>query len=181
MEELGIAHLADARPVSLSGGERQRVALARALAVKPRLLLLDEPFASIDRDGRAALRRTLKETLDRHGTPAVFVTHDEDEAIEIGDSLVLLERGVTLASGSPSSLLRPARAVVVAGVLAGPPTPLEGGRIRAALRDAVIEMPADLLPPSEGAPGVHVDADVNKGAATADIPLRLNLVQKETR
>jgi molybdate transport system ATP-binding protein len=77
MDELGIRHLADARPASLSGGERQRVALARALAVKPRLLLLDEPFASIDQEGRASLRRMLRRTLASRGVPAVFVTHDE--------------------------------------------------------------------------------------------------------
>ena len=145
MDELGIGHLADARPASLSGGERQRVAFARALAVKPRLLLLDEPFASIDRGGREALRRALKEALARHATPAVFVTHDEDEAIDVGESLVLFERGRTIASGSPASLLRRGRSVVVSGTIAGEPLPLDDGRARVALSDAVIEGPASIL------------------------------------
>jgi molybdate transport system ATP-binding protein len=96
MAALGVAALRDARPATLSGGERQRVALARALAVRPRLMLLDEPFASIDRPGRAALRETLKEVLARYQTPAVLVTHDPEEAAHVGDVLVRYERGRTL-------------------------------------------------------------------------------------
>lgn len=157
MMDLGVTHLASAKPPSLSGGERQRVALARALAVRPRLLLLDEPFASIDREGRVALRRALRQALEKRGTPAVFVTHDEDEAIEMGDSMVLLDKGVTSATGSPAALLRRPRAVVVSGVVDGEAEPLGDGRSRASLRDAVIEGPADLL---------------------ASAPLRLDLVDR---
>jgi len=93
LEEVGLAHRARARPDELSGGERQRVALARALAVSPRLLLLDEPFASIDRAGRAALGQTLRDVLTRRGTPAVLVTHDPIEARDMGDSLVPMDHG----------------------------------------------------------------------------------------
>lgn len=111
LRELGLAHLARSRPSVLSGGERQRVALARALAVRPKLLLLDEPFASIDHEGRRALRRLLRETLDRHGTPAVFVTHDPEEALDLGDHLFRIEAGRVTASGSPQGVLewRPGR------------------------------------------------------------------------
>jgi molybdate transport system ATP-binding protein len=105
IRELGVEHLRDSRPDRLSGGERQRVALARALAVKPRLLVLDEPFASIDMDGRSALRETLRHALARHATPAVFVTHDPAEAEEIGDWMVAFERGRTVASGKPADVL----------------------------------------------------------------------------
>ena len=106
MDELGIAQLAAARPGDLSGGERKRVALARALVVRPRLLLLDEPFASIDEAGQLALRTAVRETLARHGTPAVLVTHDRDEALAMGDSLVRYERGRTIGAGSPQEMLR---------------------------------------------------------------------------
>jgi molybdate transport system ATP-binding protein len=184
MDELGIGHLADARPASLSGGERQRVALARALAVKPRLLLLDEPFASIDRGGRATLRRALLQALRAHGTPAVFVTHDEEEAIEVGDSLVLLERGTTVAAGSPASLLRAARPVVVSGVIEGSPSALDDGRLRATLRDAVIEGPADWIEATRGAGSVNLEAEgagVAKGAGDTDMPIRLEMFQKDNR
>ncbi|HJZ88527.1 MAG TPA: ATP-binding cassette domain-containing protein [Polyangia bacterium] len=150
LEELGLAQLADARPDALSGGERQRVALARALVVQPRLLLLDEPFASIDQEGRALLRHTLRETLDRHGIPAVFVTHDPDEALALGDRLVRFERGHTTLAGAPGSLLRRGHPVVVAGQAAGPARALEGGRAEIALSAATVEAPAELLEPGEG-------------------------------
>lgn len=115
LEELEIEHLAGAYPASLSGGERQRVALARALAVRPRLLLLDEPFASIDRRGRAALQTTLRATLRHHGMPAVLVTHDSDEAAALADTVVCFDRGRTIASGAPGSLL-PGREAADPGV-----------------------------------------------------------------
>jgi molybdate transport system ATP-binding protein len=105
LEEVGIAHLAAARPASLSGGERQRVALARALAVAPRLLLLDEPFASIDRAGRAALWRTLRDALERHAIPAVLVTHDASEARRVGQVAVRLEQGRSVAHGAAADVI----------------------------------------------------------------------------
>lgn len=109
---LGLEHLRHARPERLSGGERQRVALARALAVKPRLLLLDEPFASIDQAGRAELRAGLLETLDRYDTPAIFVTHDPAEALAVGDSMVRFGPGGTGAAGPPRELLQDALPVI---------------------------------------------------------------------
>jgi ABC-type sulfate/molybdate transport systems ATPase subunit len=107
LEEVGLAHRARARPDELSGGERQRVALARALAVSPRLLLLDEPFASIDRAGRATLGKTLREVLTRRGTPAVLVTHDAEEAKEMGDALVPLENGKGGKAVTPGEFFGP--------------------------------------------------------------------------
>ncbi len=95
LEELGLAHRARARPEELSGGERQRVAFARALSVSPRLLLLDEPFASIDRPGRAALCNVVRDLLAKKDTPAVLVTHDDAEAMALGDRLVPIEGGKT--------------------------------------------------------------------------------------
>ncbi|EYF00369.1 ATP-binding cassette domain-containing protein [Chondromyces apiculatus] len=145
MEELGIAHRATARPASLSGGERQRVALARALLVAPRLLLLDEPFASIDQEGRAELREVLRAALARHGIPAVLVTHDPEEALVLGDTLVRFERGRTVAQGAPAEILRQERAVVVTGVAAGPATAVGEGRVVLSLREARVEGPAALL------------------------------------
>ncbi|AKT39336.1 ATP-binding cassette domain-containing protein [Chondromyces crocatus] len=145
MEEVGIAHLAGARPSSLSGGERQRVALARALLVEPRLLLLDEPFASIDQAGRAELRQVLRETLARHGTPAVLVTHDPEEALALGDTMVRFERGRTVAQGSPAALLREDGVVLLTGVTTGTTTEAGEGRVALALREARLEGPAEVL------------------------------------
>jgi len=105
LSELGLDALSDARPWSLSGGERQRVAIGRALCVEPRLLLLDEPLSSLDWEGRASLQRLLREVIERHGIPAVLVTHDPEEALAMGDWLVRFERGKTVASGYPRKLL----------------------------------------------------------------------------
>jgi molybdate transport system ATP-binding protein len=145
LEELGIAHLARARPDSLSGGERQRVALARALAVGPRLLLLDEPFASIDRAGRAALWRSLGEVLARRATPAVLVTHDPEEALRVGDEVVRIAQGRSVASGPPGEVIEAGRRVVLRARRAAPASPLPGERARAALSEAEVEGPRALL------------------------------------
>ncbi len=148
MEELGLGRLAGARPARLSGGERQRVALARALAVEPQLLLLDEPFASIDREGRAALRQSLRAVLDHHALPAVFVTHDTGEAIELGDTVVCFERGRTVASGEPETMLAAQPAVTVVGRPVDPVERLDDGRMRVALDRATIEGPPAMLEPN---------------------------------
>ena len=102
--ELGLEQLADASTDRLSGGERKRVALARALAIEPSLLRLDEPFASIDRDGRDELITLLQRTLDRFSVPAVMVTHDAGEARKLASSIVLYERGQATRQVDPAGL-----------------------------------------------------------------------------
>jgi sulfate/thiosulfate transport system ATP-binding protein len=85
--------LADRFPAQLSGGQRQRIALARALAVEPRVLLLDEPFGALDARVRKDLRRWLRELHDRTGYTTIFVTHDQEEALELADRVVVMNRG----------------------------------------------------------------------------------------
>lgn len=98
--------LAHRRPMTLSGGERQRVNLARALAVpQPRLLLLDEPFSGIDRALRDVLLQRLRSTLAERATPAVLVTHDIEEALQLDAEVVRLEDGRVLAQGPARSVL----------------------------------------------------------------------------
>ena len=95
----------DARyPGQLSGGQRQRVALARALAVEPRVLLLDEPFGALDAQVRKDLRRWLREIHDRTGHTTVFVTHDQDEALEMSDRVAILSRGAIEQIGTPDEI-----------------------------------------------------------------------------
>jgi ABC-type sulfate/molybdate transport systems ATPase subunit len=77
----------------LSGGQRQRVALARALAPKPRLLLLDEPFAALDHSSRGQLRSALREMLQESGIPTILVTHDGAEALSLGDHFLMMQHG----------------------------------------------------------------------------------------
>ncbi len=89
-------------PSQLSGGQRQRVALARALAIEPRVLLLDEPFGALDAQVRRDLRRWLRELHDRTGLTTVFVTHDQEEALELADRVAILNRGRIEQLGSPA-------------------------------------------------------------------------------
>ena len=85
--------LADRYPAQLSGGQRQRVALARALAVQPQVLLLDEPFGALDARVRKELRRWLRRLHDEMHITSVFVTHDQEEALEVADRVVIHEQG----------------------------------------------------------------------------------------
>jgi sulfate transport system ATP-binding protein len=112
---MGLLHLvqldvlAERRPSELSGGQRQRVALARALAVKPKVLLLDEPFGALDAKVRKELRRWLRRLHEEVHVTSVFVTHDQEEALEVSDRVVIMNEGRVEQSGTPEEVYeRPA-------------------------------------------------------------------------
>ncbi len=96
--------LHDRFPSQLSGGQRQRIALARALAVEPRVLLLDEPFGALDAKVRKELRRWLRKLHDELHITSIFVTHDQEEALEVADRVVLMNQGKVEQIGSPSEV-----------------------------------------------------------------------------
>ena len=96
--------LADRFPSQLSGGQRQRIALARALAVEPKVLLLDEPFGALDAKVRKELRRWLRRLHDDLHVTSIFVTHDQEEALEVADRVVLMNRGKVEQIGSPQEV-----------------------------------------------------------------------------
>ena len=98
---IGLEGLDNRFPSQLSGGQRQRVAFARALAPNPQLLLLDEPFAAIDAKVRQELRSWLKEMIEKLGVTSIFVTHDQDEAIEVADEIIITNKGRVEQKGSP--------------------------------------------------------------------------------
>ena len=98
---VGLTGLNKRYPNQLSGGQRQRVAFARALATEPSLLLLDEPFAAIDAKVRQELRSWLKDLIQRVGITSIFVTHDQSEAIEVADQIIITNHGHVERSGSP--------------------------------------------------------------------------------
>ena len=100
-------------PSQLSGGQRQRVALARALAIEPRMLLLDEPFGALDAKVRKELRQGLRDIHDETGLTTVFVTHDQEEAMELADLVVVMSMGRIEQIGKPADIrTRPATAFV---------------------------------------------------------------------
>jgi molybdate transport system ATP-binding protein len=97
LERFSIAHVASHRPGEISGGERQRVALARALATQPRLLLLDEPFSALDDPLKLEIIADVKQWLEQHRIPVLFVTHDRGEAGSLGERTLLMKDGKMLA------------------------------------------------------------------------------------
>ncbi|GAA4427013.1 sulfate/molybdate ABC transporter ATP-binding protein [Actinokineospora soli] len=99
-----LEQFADRLPAQLSGGQRQRMALARALAVEPRVLLLDEPFGALDAQVRKELREWLRRLHDEVHVTTVFVTHDQEEALEVADEIVVVNRGRVEQVGTPDQL-----------------------------------------------------------------------------
>lgn len=104
LELVQLGGLADRYPSQLSGGQRQRVALARALAVEPKVLLLDEPFGALDAQVRKDLRRWLRRLHDEIHVTSVFVTHDQEEALEVADRIVVMNRGNIEQIGTPEEV-----------------------------------------------------------------------------
>jgi sulfate transport system ATP-binding protein len=131
-ELLSLVHLdglASRYPSELSGGQRQRMALARALAVEPGLLLLDEPFGALDVKVRQELREWLRRLHDEVHTTTIFVTHDQEEAMEISDQIIVINDGRVEQAGTPDELYdRPANEFVM-GFL-GPITQLGDSMVR---------------------------------------------------
>ena len=131
-ELLELVHLdqfADRLPSQLSGGQRQRMALARALAVEPKVLLLDEPFGALDTKVRKELRDWLRRLHDEMQVTTVFVTHDQEEALEVSDEIVVINNGRIEQTGSPNELYdHPANDFVMSFL--GPVTRLGGRLVR---------------------------------------------------
>jgi sulfate transport system ATP-binding protein len=152
---VGLTKWADQRPDQLSGGQRQRMALARALAVQPRVLLLDEPFGALDANVRAELRRWLRRLHDEQGVTTVLVTHDQEEAMEVADTIAVMNAGRIEQVGSPRDVYdRPATDFVMSFL--GPVSRIDGRLVRP--HDVTVS-----LTPSEGAIEAMVTRVVHLG------------------
>ena len=104
LEMVGLTGLGSRYPHQLSGGQQQRVALARALAIRPALVLLDEPFSSLDAGLRSSVRSDVQDVLRAGGVTAVLVTHDQDEALSVADQVAVIRDGVIGQFGTPQQL-----------------------------------------------------------------------------
>jgi sulfate transport system ATP-binding protein len=142
LELVGLTKWARQRPHQLSGGQRQRMALARALAVDPRVLLLDEPFGALDANVRGELRRWLRRLHDEQGVTTVLVTHDQEEAMEVADTIAVLNTGRIEQVGAPRDVYDKPASDFVMGFL-GPVNRIDGQLVR----------PHDVMISLEAGPG----------------------------
>lgn len=157
-------------PTQLSGGQRQRVALARALAIEPKVLLLDEPFGALDARVRKDLRRWLREIHDRTGHTTLFVTHDQEEALELADRVVVMNKGKIEQSATPDEIYdEPGTPFVFSFIGESSVIPVQVGNGRATLDERVLDLdigglpdgpaqlylrPEDVAMATDGGPGI---------------------------
>ena len=147
LELVQLKGLGNRYPAQLSGGQRQRVALARALAVEPQLLLLDEPFGALDAQVRKELRRWLRHLHDQMGLTSIFVTHDQEEALELADRVVVMDHGVIEQVGTPEDVYMAPRSPFVSnfvGETNSLPVSVRDGQTQ--FFDRVIDVHANSIP-----------------------------------
>lgn len=150
---LGIDHLLDRKPRQLSGGERQRVALARALIREPYVFLLDEPLSNLDAKIRATAREELRQVQKRVGVSTIYVTHDQVEALALGDRIAVLNKGKVQQFGTPAEIYNQPTNVFVATFVGSPPMNLvaRDGRLvgfrpeHFVPRDLAVDRPGELI------------------------------------
>ena len=151
-------HLLDRKPRELSGGERQRVALARAIVREPRVFLLDEPLSNLDAKLRASAREELEQFQKRIGTTTIYVTHDQVEAMAMGDRVVVMNKGVVRQIGTPADVYDEPADTFVATFLGSPPMNLlEHGDVIVGFRPEHF-LPAGRAPSGSGPMHISVRA-----------------------
>ena len=166
LERVGLAGFASRRPTTLSGGQRQRVALARALVFEPDILLLDEPFAALDKNVRAQMQQEVRRLQQELGVTTILVTHDQQEAMRLADVLVMLREGRVEQSGPPRRLYTRPGSVFAARFLGD--ANLFEGRFRSS--------PARL----EGAVELHLPVDASEpGAQVPEGALATAMIRPE--
>ncbi len=202
LDLIQLPEIAARYPAQLSGGQRQRVALARALAVEPQLLLLDEPFGALDAQVRKDLRRWLRQLHETMGLTSVFVTHDQEEALELADRVVVMSQGKIEQVGSPAEVYdSPATAFVsqFVGETNRLPVTVSGGRVAYAGTALAADAggvtgggelhfrphQAEMAAPGEGTLAVRIDAVRPRGggwrveATTRDDPRPVEIDLRE--
>jgi len=143
--------LADRRVDQLSGGQRQRVALARAIAVQPRVLLLDEPLTALDAKLRDSLRADINQLLRSLGITAVYVTHDQAEAMALGDRIIVMDKGRIAQTGTPQQIYRAPASAFVADFIG------TMNRLPASAADGAWQVPGGRLPRADASGGAEAE------------------------
>ena len=146
-ELLELSELLNRKPANLSGGQRQRVAMGRAIVRSPQAFLMDEPLSNLDAKLRVQMRTTVARLQNQLGTTTVYVTHDQTEAMTLGDRVAVMRAGVIQQVDTPEELYQRPRNLFVAGFIGSPamnflPGTLEDGRLRTALGD--VELPGEV-------------------------------------
>lgn len=177
LERVQLGELARRMPEQLSGGQRQRVALARALVIAPKVLLLDEPFGALDAQVRRDLRRWLRELHDELKITSVFVTHDQDEALDVADRIVVLREGRIEQLGSATELYEQPRSAFVCGFL-GEVNRLAGVADRGCVQVGEVSWPALGAVHAQGSGPVQVyvrpqDLDLSTAAGSDALPAQI--------
>lgn len=165
LEMMHIDMLADRRIDQLSGGQRQRVALARAIALRPRVLLLDEPLTALDAKLRVTLRTEINSLLRKLGITAIYVTHDQEEAMALGDRIVVMQKGAIAQIGTPREIYRAPRSPFVADFV-GASNRLDGRIEQNSLVLGDIKIGLDQIGHAvAGGPNGHHDGNAGQGVA----------------
>jgi len=188
LERLDLAELADRDAMTLSGGEAQKVTLGRAMVLEPRLLLMDEPLASLDTPTRKVLRKDIARLVREMGVTAVYVSHDYQEVLEIADRLALIFDGRVLQEGRPSEVFSHPNSEVVAQFL-GAENLLDGevldcreGLARVLVRGVELQAPCELPPGSAAKVLIHaeditiVTDSARRSSARNSLPARITNV-----
>jgi len=167
--KVAISHLLDRKPGQLSGGQQQRCALARAIVRQPRLFLLDEPLSNLDAKLRLETRAELRKLQRSLGVTAVYVTHDQEEAMTIADRMAVFMEGRIVQVGSPHEIFRKPATATVAAFIGTPPMNL----LPAVLQDGHVRIGDVLLPPppGEGGGGGNQPREVTLGVRPGDLRL----------
>jgi ABC-type sugar transport system ATPase subunit len=178
-ELLALTELLERRPAQLSGGQRQRVAMGRALARSPKVFLLDEPLSNLDAQLRTQLRAELKLIHHQFPTTSIYVTHDQIEAMTLGDRIAVMNDGKLLQLGTPDEIYRDPQNLFVAGFIGSPPMNLlrgvaVGGQVRAG--DLHFEMSG--VPDGEVVVGLRPEAlSIRRADDGNSVPVRVEVVE----
>ena len=176
-EMLGLTDELERFPSELSGGQKQRVAMGRALVRDPEAFLFDEPLSNLDAKLRAQMRAEIKALHRRLGTTMIYVTHDQMEAMTMGERIVLMRAGYIEQAGTPLDLYDQPENVFVAGFIGAPGMNLIKGTVKAAEGGTVLETAVGVCFPLSGAAASHQDREITLGVRPEHVKLDENGVE----